>query len=865
MDTEAKDTTDAVLSGIAPATEVETFDTVSTQDILSALDHVADVPDADNLDDILSSLETAAPDAPVADDIDDVLSGIAPTPEAEVDDDTLDILAGLPETMGHQPDAPTSDDILAVIDTADVADPAPAMDDLDDLLADLGSSTAETSTDGDETASTQPETDDLDALFAELNETSDVGTEAEMPEVLDDPLVDIETPAPEQPDTEATAGLDDLDDLLADLDGPTVSAEPQDTPEDADMSPPEADDFDALFADLEDTSDAGSKPATVDGLDDLLADFETPEPAQTDPQEPDDLDAMLADLDGGAAPTDSPPPQSPFGTISAARPEREALNRTKFRMALFGDFSGRAARGAIETGAALATRPAVVLDLDTLDEVIARFATTLTLPIGKNGSGVSLELSEIDDLHPDEIYDKLGIFAEIAGLRQQLGIGSMAEKATERLKQWSEAYRTPIRLPKRSGATSIPAHVKLSDFQSLIGDTSGRLSEPGPADDLIAQIVGPHIVKASDAGAAALADATDQALSTAMRLVLHHPDFQAVEAQWRSLDLLARRIETGSDLEIVLYDVSAEELAVDLAASEDLAESGFFRLLTDVLDPEDGAGGFSAVLGLYTFEETPTHAELLARIGQVAAHVDAPFVTAMTPAYLDVAKEDRHPLTAKSWDRLRARPEAAYLGLASPRFLLRRPYGARSEPIDAFTFEEFSHGEGLKGMLWANPAVLVAILLAATYKKDGAALDLGSVMSLGDIPFHYVMDRFGDQVALPCTERNLTTDPVQHTLGRGFMPVIWLKGRDEIRLGSFRALGGEEIAGPWSGEAPAPRKAPDTPAGDIEMELPVADPAAQAALDDLLAGFDDIETDDENDTGDDGDMDPELAALLEGL
>ena len=36
------------------------------------------------------------------------------------------------------------------------------------------------------------------------------------------------------------------------------------------------------------------------------------------------------------------------------------------------------------------------------------------------------------------------------------------------------------------------------------------------------------------------------------------------------------------------------------------------------------------------------------------------------------------------------------------------------------------------------------------------------------------------------------------------------------------------------------------------------------SLDDLLAGFDDDDTD-SSDDGDDDDMDPELAALLEGL
>ena len=45
-----------------------------------------------------------------------------------------------------------------------------------------------------------------------------------------------------------------------------------------------------------------------------------------------------------------------FGAMGKARPDRAELKRDRFRMAIFGDFSGRAARGEIETGEALAKR-----------------------------------------------------------------------------------------------------------------------------------------------------------------------------------------------------------------------------------------------------------------------------------------------------------------------------------------------------------------------------------------------------------------------------------------------------------------------------------------------------------------------------
>ncbi len=41
---------------------------------------------------------------------------------------------------------------------------------------------------------------------------------------------------------------------------------------------------------------------------------------------------------------------------------------------------------------------------------------------------------------------------------------------------------------------------------------------------------------------------------------------------------------------------------------------------------------------------------------------------------------------------LRKLPEAAYVGLTTPRFLLRPPFGENYRPADSLTFEEFSPG-----------------------------------------------------------------------------------------------------------------------------------------------------------------------------
>ncbi|XDA99859.1 type VI secretion system contractile sheath large subunit [Sulfitobacter sp. LCG007] len=607
----------------------------------------------------------------------------------------------------------------------------------------------------------------------------------------------------------------------------------------------------------------------------------------------------------------------PFGTLSAERPEDLDQPRERFRIAILGDFSGRASRGELAIGDDLATRRAIRFDIDRLDDVIAGFATTLTLPIGRDGAAVSVPLADIDGLHPDELYENVEIFEELGVLRQRVARGD--SNAMSELRQWAQMYDRPIPASRaRAKGSAVPADRRLSDFQTLIGDMTPTASVADAAEDLIARIVGPHVQAAPDPAQDSMLAAIDAALSDAMRAILHHPDFQSVEATWRSLDFLARRIETGPRLEVVLYDVSAEEWAADLSSTEDLADSGLFRMLAETPRLDAHQGPISAVFGLYTLEETPPHAALLARMAKIAAWMNAPFVTAISPRFLETPRQDRHPLVAESWDSLRALPEARYLGIASPRFLLRHPYGRRTDPVDPFDFEEFSLRDGLNGMLWANPAVVSAVLMAAGVSKSGKDMRLGEIMSLGDMPVHVMTDAHGDPIALPCTERLLTTRTMAEVVTRGFMPLLSIKGRNEVRQGSFQALGGDMLAGPWaispakttSGAAPsfdfgatpaaanskassamsgAVTPSAEDPAtfggdgdlpdfGDFDADAKLAefgfetpDPGADASaapdvdidLDAMLAAF----SDDAVTGADSGDfeIDPDLAAMLEDL
>src|SRR5688572_25992573 len=100
-----------------------------------------------------------------------------------------------------------------------------------------------------------------------------------------------------------------------------------------------------------------------------------------------------------------------FGNLAVAKSARPAQKTRSFRIAVLGDFSARANRGELETGAALAARKALKVDVDNFDEIIERLGLKLTLPIGD--ASVEIEIANLDDLHPDQLYGKLPIFSEL--------------------------------------------------------------------------------------------------------------------------------------------------------------------------------------------------------------------------------------------------------------------------------------------------------------------------------------------------------------------------------------------------------------------------------------------------------------------
>ena len=508
-----------------------------------------------------------------------------------------------------------------------------------------------------------------------------------------------------------------------------------------------------------------------------------------------------------------------FGQLAApAKSSRQGVGEV-FGVVVLGDFSGRANRGELETGDALARRKPRRVDVDNIDDVLASMQLVLQLPIGDDGASVEVKLASLDDFHPNQLYLQVEAFAKLAGLRDKLHETSTFEGAAAVVRGWGDTSPSSEgRTRAKARGEAIP-NAKLSDFARLMGSKTA-VDQSTTVRELIKQIVRPHIRATASPDQAELVAAVDRSLSTTMRRLLHHSDFQTLESLWRSVDLLVRELETDGSLQIILYDVTAEELAADLSSNDKLEETGLYKLLVEQPALDTRTVPPSAIVGNYTFEQTPPHAELLGRIAKVAAAAGAPFLAAIgSEAFEKKKPEEIHPLVVESWGALRALPHAAYLGLTVPRFMLRWPYGAKTEPIDPFPFEEFTASFGLKGFLWGNAANLAGLLLGKTFAQQGmGGMEPGSIMVQGDLPLYYFTDADGDQIALPCTERIASEAAAAHIISQGFMPLLWMRGRPEVRLGSFAAINGAQLAGPW-----APVDVPSDPVDTVTTPV-VASP-----------------------------------------
>lgn len=496
-----------------------------------------------------------------------------------------------------------------------------------------------------------------------------------------------------------------------------------------------------------------------------------------------------------------------------------------FRVILLGDWSGRTNRGHLLSSGELAAWRPLLVDRDNLDRVMAKLAPRLHLPLANDRMlSLTVQFNSLEDFHPDRLFERVEMFEALRRTRARLTNPKTFEEARREVRSWAnlkapddeeKADAQPASLQKSSdanisGGSLLDQMLSEAEHENETPTLQQQPSQHLSPDinHLVQEAVRPYLIHADEAEEEALVAAVDNAIAKEMNAILHHADFQALEAAWRAIAFLVSRLETGTNLKLYLLDISRDELAADLISSDAVDSSAIYKLLVESTVSTPGGIPWAAIIGNYRFDFAD--AEVLGKLALVAKESGAPFIAeassnligcrslASTPDpedWLESADEEE----SAAWRELKQSSAASYLGLALPRFLLRLPYGSQTEATEEFDFEEMPEmaAPQHEWYLWANPAFAVAYLLAQAFTASGWAMRPGEVQGIEGLPLHVYKEE-GESRIKPCAETLMTTRAAERIIGEGLMPLISMKETDAVRLGMFQAINGRRLMGRWS-------------------------------------------------------------------
>ncbi len=304
------------------------------------------------------------------------------------------------------------------------------------------------------------------------------------------------------------------------------------------------------------------------------------------------------------------------------------------------------------------------------------------------------------------------------------------------------------------------------------------------------QLIGKDVVKSIEDMIAAI----DKKLSDQVNQILHHEDFQKLEGAWRGLHYMVNNTETDEQLKIRVMNISKADLGKTLKRYKgtNWDQSPLFKKIYEEEYGQFGGEPFGCLVGDYHFDQSAPDVELLAEMAKVAAAAMAPFITGASPNLMqmdswqelanprDLTKIFSTPEYA-AWRSLRESDDAKYLCMAMPRFLSRLPYGAKTNPVEEFSFEEETGSADHSKYTWANAAYAMATNINRSFKEFGWCSRIRGIESGGaveNLPTHSFPTDDGG-VDMKCPTEVAIADRREAELAKaGFMPLIHRKNSD---------------------------------------------------------------------------------------
>lgn len=287
----------------------------------------------------------------------------------------------------------------------------------------------------------------------------------------------------------------------------------------------------------------------------------------------------------------------------------------------------------------------------------------------------------------------------------------------------------------------------------------------------------------------------DELINEQLNIIIHEPRFQKLEAAWRGVWFLVCQADGAQHLKIKVLDLSWNELTRDISRAMEFDQSLLFQKVYNEEFGQPGGEPYGVLIGDYEISHKPSkkhpHDDIatLAGVSEVAAASFCPFIAAASCEMfgLDDNTELGLPLNFVEtfhlqeyikWNALREKPDSRFIGLTTPKILMRVPYRTKPGSYKGIFFYEKVSAKKQQNYLWGNAAYAFGSILIREFINIGwfghirgvpRSMVAGGLLTT--LPVDYFATDAADIAYKPVTDVIITDSTEKHLSELGFIPL----------------------------------------------------------------------------------------------
>jgi type VI secretion system protein ImpC len=472
----------------------------------------------------------------------------------------------------------------------------------------------------------------------------------------------------------------------------------------------------------------------------------------------------------------------------------EVEERKPLKIVVIGDFSGRGSQRNAKPRGSGAIR-ALLVDRDNFEQVLQHLNVRLDdVPVKPDGELGSVAIDSLDDFHPDSLLQRVASLRALRELRSRL---AKRESFADAMEEAKGLLRPPA-VESREETTAAPDIARgPADGGSLLDQMLDSTAAAPPPRRLnvieryAQSVMAPYSIPADDPRQEPWLEAADQAAAFAVQQLLQSKTFRELEARWRSLDWLIRRVDSDVAVKVAVMDLSEQELRADLD-HENLAESALYELLVERPKLRPNETGWQVIVLDQTLGGEIADIELLGRLSQVAADSNAKLLVGLLDEAVGCTRgKDPFSLSelaeaSPAWQSLQQLPDTKQTCAVWPGFISRQPYGKQSSDVESLELEELAGLDPQNALLVGNGAYLAAAILIRAQEEDSSNDFTG-------LPCVVLKDSAGQKRMVPASGCWLRDNAIEHLNSLGVTIAFALPHAGALRIFPLKNLQGNAL------------------------------------------------------------------------